>query len=224
MTAKTRVFEERRTTIERGAFKEYIRLRREEIWPEINRRGGDVICLLSGLVGQTAQELVEVTRFPGFSAWREVQAVLAGQCGSLVEREEVRLLRQITPRPVDSQPDDQARPMYVVRQFFVKPGDVEEFAELSLNGVWPRYDAHETNILGLWTPLTTTETQEIILITGYHSLAHWEESRVGQVKPDDFDQALWDRGGEAVVRRQQITLSTRAVMTRPVCVMGRMMV
>jgi len=220
-----RVFEERQTKLKGGAFKEYLKIRREKIWPGLRERhGADVICLLSGLVGKTARELTEVVRFPDLAAWNESQAILAGQCPDLVENEKVRLLRQITPRPPDSQPDEEARPMYVYRQFFVRPGDVEEFADLSLNGVWPRFDAHETNILGLWTPISLTETQEINLITGYRSLAHWEESRVGQARPDDISREIWDRGGEAVLRRHQITLYTRAVMMRPVCVMGRIMV
>jgi len=220
-----RIFEERKTTLKQGAFREYLRLRREQIWPEIlSNHGADVICLLSGLIGKTTQELIEVLRFPDFSTWRESQNTLVGQCHDLVEDETVRLLRQITPRPVESQPDEEARPIYVYRQFFVRPADVEKFADLSLNGVWQRYDAHETNILGLWTPISNTETQEINLITGYHSLAHWEESRVGQAKPDNISREIWDRGGEAVLRRHEITLYTRAVMMRPVCVMGQIIV
>lgn len=220
MSADSIVFEERKTVLKRGAFREYYRQRREGIFAELDGRGADVICVLSGLMGHFPQELVEVTRFPDISVWRECQEILVGSNRDLVESESVRLLRAITSRPKASQTQEDARPLYVYRQFFTRPEKIEEFADLSENGVWPRFDAHETNILGLWTPLAHTETQEILLITGYHSMAHWEASRVGREKPEDISEELWEKGAQAVLKRHEITLNTRSFMMRPNYIMG----
>jgi hypothetical protein len=221
MTADSIVFEERKTVLKRGAFREYYRQRREGIITKLRECEADVICILSGLIGHFPQELFEITRFPDASAWRECQKILVGSNRDLVESESVRLLRAITSRPKASALPEDARPLYVYRQFFVRPQDIEEFADLSENGVWPRFDAHEANILGLWTPLAETETQEILLITGYHSMAHWEATRVGQNKPEGFDEELWEQGAQAVLKRHELTLNTRSFMMRPNYIMGR---
>lgn len=221
MTTESMVFEERKTVLKRGTYREYYRQRRESVFAELRGYGADVICVLSGLIGHFPQELFEITRFPDASVWRECQGVLVGHSRDLVETESVRLMRAITSRPTTSQAPQEARPLYVYRQFFIRPDDIEEFADLSENGVWPRFDAHGTNILGLWTPLAQTETQEVLLITGYHSMAHWEETRVGQDMPEGFDQKLWENGAQAVLKRHELTINTRSFMMRPSYIMGR---
>ncbi len=221
MSADSVIFEERQTVLKRGAFREYYHQRRERIFSELSQHGADVICVLSGLIGHYPQELFEITRFPDISAWRDCQNILAGDSRDLVESEKVRQLRAITSRPPAVQTPEDAGLMYVYRQFYVRPDDIEEFAALSIEGVWPRFDAHEAKILGLWTPLARTEIQEILLITGYRSMAHWEETRVGQDRPEGFDEEKWEKGAQAVLKRHELTINTRAYMMRPNYVFGR---
>jgi hypothetical protein len=124
-------------------------------------------------------------------------------------------------RPKIPLPHDDHLPVYGYRRFFIKPADIEEVSQLSENGVWPRFESHGCKILGLWTPLAITPSQEVLLITGYGSLAHWEETRLGQDMPKDFDPELWERGREAAIRRRELISQSWVSMMRAIYLEGQ---
>jgi hypothetical protein len=215
------LYEERRTVIGRDAFKEYDALCRETLWPCQKERGGQVLCRLGGHMGEPAQELRTLTAFPDLSSWQAAQAAgLPDRLYDLVEEESVRLLRPITSRPRRPVPREDRRPLYGYRRFFIRHHDLSEVAVLSENGVWPRFESHGCAVLGLWTSAAATARQEVLLITGYHSLAHWEETRLNQTMPPGFDPKLWERGREAALSRGRLTLGSWVTMMRGLYVEG----
>ncbi|HIA75666.1 MAG TPA: hypothetical protein EYN92_04465 [Dehalococcoidia bacterium] len=59
-------------------------------------------------------------------------------------------------------------------------------------------------ILGMWTTITSTTPMEVILLTGYHSPSHWEQTRYA---PGNMgaSKELWD--GEMSYRSRRIELT-----------------
>ncbi len=222
MDAKSWIFEERKTTLKEGVFKEYLSSCRDQLWPEWERRGVSVLCLLCGHMGESPLDLVQMARFPDLPVWQESQMALVDRENTLIEREDVRLMRSIVgSRPKIPLSLDDHHPVYGYRRFFFKPADIVVVSQLSVNCVWPRFLSHGCNVLGLWTPLAITPSQEVLLITGYRSLAHWEETRLNQAMPKGFDPALWERGREAAIRRRDLISQSWVSMMRAVYLEGQ---
>ena len=192
------IYELRHTTLRPGSLNEYI------AW---NQKGGAAaqgrtLCVLSGLIGYPDEEIVRVTRYSDMDEWRSAQATLAAT--GLAEQEEVRLLRSISSRPKDFVPPEDRRAVYGYRRFFIRPQDLEEFVHDSQDGIWPRIESQGACILGLWTTVAATDPLEVVLLTGYHGPAHWQETREASVLPEDMDQQLWETSRRLRARRQEI--------------------
>jgi hypothetical protein len=202
------IYEERFTNLTRGSMGEYARRLREVERTVVHDNGGRVLCLMSGLIGSPANELLQVARYPDYASWQAAQAARPGGLEGLVESEEVRLLRAIAARPKDVLPPEDRRTVYGFRRFFTRAADLDEFAHCSGEGVWPRIEAQGACILGLWTTIAATDPQEVILLTGYHGPAHWEETRGNLPMPEGFDPELWERGRRLGARRGELTLKS----------------
>ncbi len=207
------IYEERRSTLRRGSAPEFLRQQREELWPALASAGARPLCLMSGLIGAPANELLQVTGFADAERWQQAQEVLSRR-GEFVESEEARLLRAVSSRPRDALGDDDRRSIYGYRRFFIHAADLDEFVHCSGDGVWPRIEAQGARILGLWTTVATTEPLEVVLLTGYRGPGHWEETRADLPMPDGFDSELWDRGRRLLARRNELTLRSWVVLMR----------
>lgn len=210
------IYEERRIVLKRDALPDYLRLSREEVWPRLAQRGGRVLCLLGGLIGDPAEVLLQITRFPDLTAWERCQRRGADPRGQTVEREEVRLLQAVASRPKEIVPAEDRRATYGYRRFLIRPADLEEFVYCSEEGVWPRIEAQGARILGLWCTLAATDPLELILLTGYHGPAHWERTRGDRPMPRGFDRELWERSRRLRSRRQQLTLRSWVSLMRAI--------
>jgi hypothetical protein len=105
--------------------------------------------------------------------------------------------------------------IYVLRTWHIKPGAWPEFQELSNNDIWPAMEAAGAKIIGLWQTIIG-QGNEVVLLTRYDDLAHWERTRVwGAPPPDGVDAELWKRASEAVRKRQALTESTHARVLSP---------
>jgi hypothetical protein len=208
------LYEERTTQVGQGAIAEYVRWHRQDHRGVVHDNGGRVLCMMSGLIGAPATEVLQVTRFPDFEAWERSQSVASAKRAELVDSEEVRLLRAIAARPKEGLPDEDRRAVYGYRRFFTRASDLEEFAYCSGDGVWPRIEAQGACILGLWTTVASTEPQEVVLLTGYHGPAHWEETRGNLPMPEGFDPELWERGRRLGARRNELTLKSWVKLLR----------
>ncbi len=210
------LYEERFTNLKRGALRDYLAWTRGEGRARVSNQGGRAVCLMTGLIGSEATEVLQVTAYPDFDAWQRLQSAPAGPRSELVEHEDVRILRAIAARPKESLPEDDRRAVYGYRRFFIHGADLDEFVHCSGDGVWPRIEAQGACILGLWTTVAATEPREVVLLTGYHGPGHWEETRGNLPMPAGFDKALWDQGQRLGSRRNELTLRSWVKLLRAV--------
>lgn len=208
MTSEELVYEQRQTTLCRGGLEEYVQQTRDRVWPYLNGQGAEVLCFVNGLIGLPAEEIIQITRFPDVATWQRCQSQGDLTGGGLVEKEEVRLLRSVASRPKQHIPPEDKRAVYGYHRFFIRAGDLAEFGHCSEDGIWPRIEAQDARILGLWVTLAATDPLEVVLMTGYHGPAHWEETRVTRAMPPNFDPELWDRDIKLRARRRQITIKS----------------
>jgi|SRR5581483_124613 len=208
------LYEERTINLKRGALGDYLKWHRGQAREAVHGAGGRVLCLMAGLIGSPATELLQVTGYPDFGAWEKSQSDPPSPPDGLVEGEEVRLLRAIAARPKPSLPAEDRRAVYGYRRFFTRTADLEEFAVCSGEGVWPRIEAQGACILGLWTTVAVTEPQEVVLLTGYHGPGHWEATRGDLPMPEGFDKDLWEKGARLGARRNQLTLRSWVKLMR----------
>jgi hypothetical protein len=211
------IYELRQTTLRSHGLDDYLR----QTGPVAE--GANLLCRLSGFIGYPPEEILEVTRFPGLAAWTRAQQerpeIGLPETG-LIEKQEVRLFRSISSRPKSPDSAEDRRTIYGFRRFFIRPADLDEFVHCSENGIWPRIEAQDARILGLWTTLAATATTEIILLTGYHSPSHWEETRDTGPRPQNIDPALWDTSFKLATRRRALTIKSWVCLMRAVEVAG----
>ena len=201
------IYEERRTLSHPKSAEEYLEYCKTDYWPRLRSEGGQPICLLSGLIGDPTNRFLQITGFDDLQAWEAAQSRAAPSPQNLVESESVRLLRPIASRPKPFVPQEDQRAVYGCRRFFINPADISDFVNSSENGIWPRIESQGACILGLWTTIAATQPMEILLLTGYHSPTHWEETRVTSRQQDDVDQAL--RQQESPLRNRRVDISQR---------------
>ncbi len=105
--------------------------------------------------------------------------------------------------------------IYVLRTWRIKPGTWPEFQELSHDHIWPAMEAAGAKIIGLWQTIIG-DGNEVILLTRYDDLAHWERTRVWSAPPPQgVDSELWKQAAEAVRQRQALAESTHARLLSP---------
>jgi len=210
------LYEERTINLERGALGDYLKWHRGPARDAVHGNGGRVLCLMAGLIGSPATELLQVTGYPGFDAWQDSQSGALTPPEGLVEGEEVRLLRAIASRPKQPFPAEDRRAVYGYRRFLTRTADLDEFAACSGEGVWPRIEAQGACILGLWTTVAATDPREVVLLTGYHGPGHWEATRGDLPMPEGFDKDLWEKGARLGARRNQLTLKSWVKLMRAI--------
>ena len=200
------LYEERRTTLKRGQLEAYAAHLREVVKPSLP--GGEILCLLSAVIGGPVESVLQMTRYADYDAWLQAQSAYGPDRMELVADEEVRLLRSISIRPKTVIEDADMRPFYGHRRFHIDPSDLDEFVHCSENGIWLRIESQGASILGLWTTLASTSPLEVTLLTGYHDPAHWEATRQYDGRPDGMDEAMWEHSLGLHRRRSELPLKT----------------
>ena len=176
--------------------------------PSLKSHGGEVICLMRGLIGLSPTTLVQITSYNDIHSWDGSQDLWPSLREQFVERESVRLLKPVSQRPKKMIPIEDRRPIYGYRKFIISPDDLSEFVTCSENGIWPRIESMGACILGMWTTTTSTTPMKVILLTGYHSPSHWEQTRYA---PENMgaSKELWDREMSYRSRRVELTKTTK---------------
>ena len=217
------IFEERHITLRQSVQSEgqkvltdWIELCERRRWPAIQAHGGNVLCLLNGTMGAPQNQLLQVARFPDIDAWQAAQEGIPPESGDLSEREEVRLLTQVSSRPKPKVPEEDRRAVYGYRRFVIAPEDLAEFVHCSERGHWDRIETEGARILGMWATVAATTPLEVVLLTGYHGPAHWETTRGARPRPDGADEELWDRSSRLSLRRNELTLWTSMTLMRTI--------
>jgi hypothetical protein len=211
------IWEERRTVLKRGALQEYRRMMLDEVWPALAGAGMRPLCLLSGLIGMSAEDVYSFTGFHDAAAWTGATESAALQqavarLSEFVAEESVRLHRASPVRPKPETPKEDRRAIYGMRRFTIRAADWPAFLEHSSEGVWRRIEAQDARILGLFRDAAGTDPLEVTLLTGYHGPGHWEETRFWRDRPTDFPEDLWEQGRQAQVARNAITLRSHVCL------------
>ncbi len=96
----------------------------------------------------------------------------------------------------------------VQRSFTIERGTLADFERLSRDGIWPYMEARGCRILGLFTNLHGGPSDEVVLLTAYDSMAHWENTRLELAPPAGSSpelQELQKRAFEANRERIKLT-------------------
>lgn len=158
--------------------------------------------MMKGLIGLSPTTLVQLTSYNDIQSWDDSQGSWPSLRKQFVERETVRVLKPISQRPKNVIPVVDRRPVYGYRKFIISPNDLSEFVTCSENGIWPRIESMGACILGMWTTITSTTPMEVILLTGYHSPSHWEQTR-----PENMGASKELRDIEMPYRSRRIELT-----------------
>ena len=211
------IYEERSISLRPGALNGFTASFDEAVRPAVEASGGEVLCTLSAVIGDPDEEVLQITRYPDYRAWEAAQANRPALPMDLTRAESVRLLRPIANRPKSEIPPEDLRPFYGHRRFFISPNDLDEFVRYSEDGIWPRIHAQGGCVLGLWTTVAATSPMEIVLLTGYHGPAHWEETRANRDEPrEGIDPEMWTRSRRAAGQRRLLTTRTWVRLMRRV--------
>lgn len=101
----------------------------------------------------------------------------------------------------------------VQRSFTIERGTFAEFERLSREGIWPYMEARGCKILGLFTNVHGGASDEVILLTAYDSLAHWEATRL-DVPPPGGDPKLQELARLAAESGRERNRLTKVSSTR----------
>ena len=211
------IYEERSISLQRRALDAFVSCFDQTVRPMVEVHRGETLCTLSAVIGDPDEEVLQITRYPDYQAWEAAQADRPILSVELTRSESVRLLRPIANRPKSEVPPEDLRPFYGHRRFFISPSDLDEFVRYSEDGIWPRIHAQGASVLGLWTTLAATSPMEIVLLTGYHGPAHWEETRAYQDEPlEGIDPEVWARSRWAARQRRLLMTKTWVRLMRRV--------
>jgi len=217
------IFEERMTTIhqtsqmDNKSLKEYVSSCKSDYYPELEKTGAKVICLLQGIIGIPTNVYLQIALYPDINTYYQIQSQIIRKKENLIKDEQIKFFKAITPYPKDPFPFEDNRPIYSNRVFFIQKKDIEVYADLSYKKVWPLYEAWGCSILGLFSSLSFEHHHEIKLFAGYKSIAHWEETRnLTGARPDVIDNKIWEEGRNAVFERANLTLASNVSLMRKV--------
>lgn len=102
----------------------------------------------------------------------------------------------------------------VERSFTIERGTAREFERLSREGIWPYMEARGCKILGLFTIAHGGASDELILLTAYDSLAHWEATRLDVPPPGGSSDDLHELARKAAEAGRERNKLTRVSSTR----------
>ncbi len=200
------LYEERFTQVALGATGDYLKYYREHIVPFLSANKGRALLVLTGLIGDPANSVLQISRFQDLDSWQKAQKTFPNTGKNLVENESVRLLRSIASRPKAVIPKEDHRPVYGYRRLFIDPGDLDKFVEYSEKGVWPLYEACDCPVFGLFSPVWATNPLEIVLMGSYRGPGHWEETRFISGKPANVSDEIWETGRDMNIKRSRLSV------------------
>lgn len=102
----------------------------------------------------------------------------------------------------------------VERSFTIERGALKEFDRLSREGIWPYMEARGCKILGLFSIMHGGPSDEVLLLTAYDSMAHWESTRLELEPPAGSPQELIDLRIKAADAGRERNTLTKVSSTR----------
>lgn len=208
------LYEVRRLVAERGAGPRLRAALLDQVWPTLEGAGIQPLCLLNGLIGVSAEEHLFVIGYQDSNAWQTAQPVLPLPPPELVSAQDTRLYTPSEVRPKAAIPVEDRRAVYGVRRFRTGASDWPAFVRSSASGIWPRIERQGACILGLFREASAADPLDVLLLTGYHGPAHWQDTRTTSGRPAGMPAALWQADTAARTERGGLTLDSYvALMT-----------
>ena len=214
------IFEDRYTVVAPGSVTRYLDFTREQTVPRMKRAGSQLQLLLTSLIGDSSNTILQIARYPDFASWQSTQEkIRTGKC-AWIEREKVRLLRSVSSRPKSIIPPEDHRATYTYRTWFINPEDLKTYVRDSEKGVWPLSEALDCRTHGLFATLAATYPMEIILLAGYHGPGHWGETRINrhweqtnpaESRPASIDRKVWEAGCKSMSNRENTLVRASSV-------------
>ncbi len=102
----------------------------------------------------------------------------------------------------------------VQRSFTIERGSFAEFERLSREGIWPYMEARGCKILGLFQNVHGGPSDEVVLLTAYDSLAHWESTRLDKAPPPGSSPETVDLARKAADAGRERNRLTKLSSTR----------
>ena len=102
----------------------------------------------------------------------------------------------------------------VERSFTIERGTAREFERLSREGIWPYMEARGCKILGLFTIAHGGPSDEVVLLTAYESMAHWEATRLDLAPPEGSSEEVRELARKAAEAGRERNKLTRVSSTR----------
>ena len=176
------IYGERRIKLAQRSFGDYRRFVLESLWPQLLADGHQPLCLLNGLIGLGAEDVLLIVGFESYEHWLTAQPAIAGDGAgaaprSWTEDESVRLMLASRDRPTGPTQPHERRSVYGARRWWINPEDWETFNQLSFHGVWPAMDQMDHWVLGQFRDAATLSSLEVLNLAGYHDPAHWQATR-----------------------------------------------
>jgi len=148
----------------------------KDYYPHLLKYDIEKVCLLRGMIGKSSNEFILISYCKDIISWERYVDSNIPSHEAVLSAESV-LLKPISSDVLVSLPPESLKNIYGYREFIIKTKDMDKFVECSERGIWPRVRSQGGKVLGLWANMSKANIARILLLTGYDSVGHWEETR-----------------------------------------------
>lgn len=192
-----------------GDWRQAARAAYTDLCRDVEPAGGRLFGVWRAVIGAPMDQGTLLLTYPDAEAW-------AARSAGPRRYEGLALLDSALLLP-STRPEHGAPPapdgIHAHRWFRIRPGSFDQFVRLSEEGWWPAIEGDGARVQGLWSTLGGAAEGDALLITRYHSMAHWESTRYAT---PEARSRLSPEARRAVEQRGQLTLGSVVRIMRPV--------
>ena len=200
------ILEERNTSLFANKTNSYMEICRDSIWQSIRSSNGSIICSASGFIGNPKTNILQIIAYPDIESWQTSQGAWSSVENSLIKKETVRILRPIDSDSKSSISPEERKNIYEYQKFIIDPVYLNEFTTCFKESIYKNFESLGISFLGIWTLASSSNPLEIIQMTGYDNINHWEECRLKIFDTNNESDELWDREKALRDRLEEITI------------------
>ena len=206
------IFEERKTSLFPEKNSTYLEICRDNVWQSIRSSNGSIICSVNGLIGNPQTDILQIIAYPDIESWQTSQGAWSSIESQCIKKESVRILRPINSESKSIIPPEERKAIYEYKIFIIDPVYLNEFNTCFTEAIYPNFQSFDISFLGIWTSAASTNPLEIIQMTGYNHVSHWEQSRLQFSNLNNKSNELWNREKALRDRLEEITLESSVVL------------
>ena len=206
------ILEERKTHLFSRKNNEHLKICRDNVWPSIMSSKGSILCVSNGFIGIPKTTILQIIAYPDIKSWQTSQGAWSSIDNASIKRESVRILRPINSQPKLNIPPEDRKNIYEYRKYLINPVYLNEFTKCFDESIYPHLKSLDIPLVGIWTLSASTSPLEIIQMTGYDNIIHWDQTRIELSKLDDNQNELWNRGKALRNRFDEITIESSVML------------